>query len=84
MASYEDITYEATGGTAWLVLLPIAALVAGAFAGGIVGAGLRTAGPMRTLGNLLAVAALGLAAYAATPNVMQLTQGGGLQTAADP
>ena len=73
----------ATGRTVWLVLLPIAALVAGAFAGGMIGASLR--GPMRALGMLLAVAALGLAAYAAAPNIIQLTQGaGGLQTAADP
>jgi hypothetical protein len=60
------------GGVAWtLATLPLAAMICGALAGGLIGAGAR-APVMRNVGRGLALAALALAAWAAAPSVLAL------------
>ena len=62
------------GGVVWtLVALPLAAMIFGALAGGLIGADARARAPvMRSVGRWLALAALALAAWAAAPSVLAL------------
>lgn len=62
------------GGVVWtLAALPLAVMVCGALAGGIISADARARGPaVRNLGRGLALVALALGAWAATPSVLAL------------
>ncbi len=62
------------GGAIWaLAALPLAVMICGALAGAIIGADARALAPaMRNAGRWLALLALALAAWAATPSVVAL------------
>jgi hypothetical protein len=66
------------GAPIWLLAgLPVAAMIAGALLGGVIGADARARAPaVRSAGRWLGLAALALAAWAATPSIVMLIQMG--------